>query len=256
MSNPPQNLKGTGWNRWEWLFHDPQKQLERTFDCQCLASYGLTETSPVLTLASQKSSLSLSKKERYRLQSMSGFPIPGVEIKIMDLQDQELPWDGESVGELVVQGDTIMAGYWNRSKETNQAFRNNWFHTGDMATINPDGYIQIVDRKKDIIISGGENISSLEIENTLTSHPAILECAVIPVPDPLWGETPTALVVLQDNCQASKKELLDYCRAQLANFKIPTNIKFLDFLPKGGTGKILKRELKKQYGVSLEKITH
>ena len=232
------------------------QQLERTFDCHCLSSYGLTETSPVLTLASQKSFLSLSEKERYHLQSMSGFPIPGAEIKIMDPQDQELPWDGESVGELVVQGDTIMAGYWNRSKETNQVFRNKWFHTGDMATINPDGYIQIVDRKKDIIISGGENISSLEIENVLTSHPAILECAVIPVPNPLWGENPTALVVLKDNCQASKKELLDHCRTQLANFKIPTNIKFLDCLPKGGTGKILKRELKKRYGASPEKITH
>ena len=229
------------------------RQLEKAFDCHCMASYGMTETSPVLTLSLHKSHLSLTEEQRYQLQSMTGYPIPGAEVRIVDAQDQELPWDGKSVGEIVVQADTVMAGYWNRPEETEQSFRGEWFHTGDMATIDPDGYVLIVDRKKDVIISGGENISSLEVEKALSSHPAILECAVIPIPDPSWGETARALVVLKNNQQASEKELRDHCRAHLASFKIPASFEFVDTLPKGGTGKILKRELRKQYRSHQEK---
>ena len=232
------------------------REVEETFNCECIAGYGLTETSPVLTLSCLKSHLSLTGAKRFEIQAMTGYPIPGVELKIVDSQDRELPWDGESVGEIVARGDVVMAGYWKRPEETAHALRGGWFHTGDMATVNKDGYVLIVDRKKDIIVSGGENISSLEIEKALLAHPAVLECAVIPVPDAVWGEVPKALVVLKARAAATEAELLAHCRSHLAAFKVPRSVDFFESLPKGGTGKILKRELREKYWVGEGKRVH
>ncbi|MGH2372531.1 MAG: class I adenylate-forming enzyme family protein, partial [bacterium] len=134
--------------------------------------------------------------------------------------------------------------------------RDGWFHTGDMATIDTEGYALIVDRKKDIIISGGENISSVEVENTLFSHPVVFEVAVIGVPDDQWGEVPKALVVLKPGAKATEEELIQFCRDRLAHFKAPKSVEFLESLPKGGTGKILKGELRERYWKGLVKRVH
>lgn len=232
------------------------QQMEEAFQCECLGGYGLTETSPVLTISFVKDHLDLSAADRFEIQARTGYAIPGAEVKIVDPEDRELPPDGRSVGEIVTRGDMIMAGYWNRPDETEHVLRGGWFHTGDMATIDPDGYVLIVDRKKDIIVSGGENISSLEVEKAILAHPAVLECAVIPVPDPTWGEVPKALVVLKAGRQLSEADLIAHCRNHLAGFKIPRSVEFFDSLPKGGTGKILKRELREQYWVGHAKRVH
>jgi acyl-CoA synthetase (AMP-forming)/AMP-acid ligase II len=134
--------------------------------------------------------------------------------------------------------------------------RGGWFHTGDMAVIDEEGYFLIVDRKKDIIISGGENIASIEIEKAIFSHPSVLECAVIAVPDDRWGEVPKALVVLKPGATLTDQELIDHCRTKLPGFKIPKSVEFFDALPKGGTGKILKKELRERYWEGQEKRVH
>lgn len=232
------------------------REVEAAFNCECVAGYGLTETSPVLTLSLPKKHLARSGEKQYELKAMTGYAIPGVDLKIIDPEGQELPWDGQSIGEIAVQGDMVMEGYWRRPEETREAMRDGWFHTGDMATIDPDGYVLIVDRKKDIIVSGGENISSLEVEKAVLAHPAVLECAVIPVPDPTWGEAPKALVVLKADHHLSEEELIAHCRRCVAGFKVPCSADFLESLPKGGTGKILKRELRERYWAGQAKRVH
>jgi fatty-acyl-CoA synthase len=159
-----------------------------------------------------------------------------------------VPRGGKTSGHVVARGDGIMAGYWRQPEETDLAFRGGWFHTGDLATIDKDGYLLIVDREKDIIISGGENISSLEVERAINAHPSVYEVAVIAVPDEKWGEVPKACVVLKPGQVVSETELLELCRSCLARYKCPQYIEFLEGLPKTGTGKILKRELRKGAG--------
>jgi fatty-acyl-CoA synthase len=148
--------------------------------------------------------------------------------------------DGREVGEIVVRGPTVMEGYYQDPEATAQAFAGGWFHTGDLAVVHPDGYVQIVDRKKDIIISGGENISSVEVEGVLYQHSAVLEAAVVGMPDPKWGEVPKAYVVLRPGAQASAEELIAFCRDRLAHFKAPKAVEFVPELPKTATGKIQK----------------
>ena len=222
---------------------DLVRRLEETFSCQCVAGYGLTETSPIVTLAFPKAHLGERGEKLLQTKAMTGYPIPGIELEILDHAEQPLPWDGTTSGELVVRGDTVMKGYW-REKQDDLAPSDGWFRTGDLATINPHGYVRIVDRKKDVIISGGENISSLELEKTLLDHPAVLECAVIGVPNSRWGEVPKAFVVLRSQQATSEKELLAHCRQQLARFKVPRSIALVESLPKGGTGKVIKRKLR------------
>jgi fatty-acyl-CoA synthase len=149
-----------------------------------------------------------------------------------------------------------MDGYFRDPEATAAAIRNGWFHTGDMAVIDDEGYVLIVDRLKDIIISGGENISSVEVETALFSHPAVFEVAVVGVPDEQWGEVPKALVVLKPGMKAAEHELIAFCRERLAHFKVPKSIEFFDALPKGGTGKILKGELREKYWVGFAKRVH
>jgi len=141
----------------------------------------------------------------------------------------------------------VMDGYWRQPQATAAALQDGWFHTGDVATVDPNNYIQIVDRKKEIIVSGGENISSLEVEKVLSAHPAVYEAAVIPVPDAKWGEVPKAIVVLTPAAKATEEELLEFCRARLSHYKCPRSVEFLGSLPKTGTGKLLKRELRQKY---------
>jgi fatty-acyl-CoA synthase len=233
------------------------REVEQTLRCRCYAGYGLTETTPVLTVGFLKDHLKdLPDSERWKRQAMTGYPLPGVEVEIFDADDNPLPHDGRTPGEIVVRADNVMAGYWKRPEETAQTLREGWLHTGDMAVVDEEGYFLIVDRKKDIIISGGENISSIEVEKAVYSHPLVLECAVIAVPDDRWGEVPKALVVLKPGQSTTESELIDYCRTVLPGFKIPKSVEFFDALPKGGTGKILKKELRERYWSGHAKRVH
>jgi fatty-acyl-CoA synthase len=223
------------------------REVEEKLGGMCRSGYGLTETSPTLTFSRMKPGLAWEGEQKYARQAMTGFAIPGQEIRVVDAHDNDVPHDGKTVGEIVARGDVIMEGYWNQPEATAEALRGGWFHTGDMATINEDGYLLLVDRKKEIIVSGGENISSLEIEKTILAHPSVYEVAVIPVPDEKWGEVPRALVVVKPGAQLTEKELLEFCRSRMAHYKAPHSVEFLESLPKTGTGKILKRELRKKY---------
>ena len=223
------------------------REVEEKLGCTCFSGYGLTETAPVLSISAMKQGLCWEGEHRLAGQAMTGYAIPGVELRVVDSNDRDVPRDGHSIGEIIARSDGVLKGYWQQPEASAEALRGGWFHTGDMATWNEDGYILIVDRKKDIIVSGGENISSLEVEKALASHPAVMEAAVIPVPDRMWGEVPKALVVLKPGAQAGEIELIEHCRSRLAHYKCPQSAEIVESLPKTGTGKILKRDLRKKY---------
>ena len=223
------------------------REVEEKLGCECFSGYGLTETSPSLSISPMKLGMGWDSEQRYVGQAMTGYAFPGVEIRVVDPNDNDVPRDGQSIGEIVARSDGVMEGYWRQPDASAEALRGGWFHTGDMATLNEEGYLLIVDRKKDIIVSGGENISSLELEKAILAHPAVLEAGVIPVPDEKWGEVPKALVVLKPNATATEAELIEFCRAHLSHYKCPRSFEFVSSLPKTGTGKILKKDLRKKY---------
>ncbi len=224
-------------------------RMEQAFRCRVQAGYGLTETSPVATSARHKSTVHYKgEDDRLAHLAMAGWSLPGCEIRVVDLHMKDMPRDMESVGEVVMRGDLVMDGYYKESQATADVMTNGWLHTGDMAVWDDENYIQIVDRKKDIIISGGENISSIEVERAIFAHPAVLECAVVSAPDPQWGEVPAAFVVLKPGQQVSEGDLCEFLRARIAKFKMPRKFHFTDTpLPKTGTGKIVKRELRETF---------
>jgi len=230
------------------------REVEQKIGCLCYSGYGLTETAPVLTTARMKIGMQWEGAERYENQARTGYAIPGVEIRVVDPEGKDVPRDGKSIGEIVARSDGVMDGYWKQPEATAAVMRDGWFHTGDMATLDDNGYLLIVDRKKDIIVSGGENVSSLEVEKAILAHPSVYEVAVIPVPDERWGEAPKALVVLKPGTQATENELLEFCRSNLSHYKCPRSVEFLDVLPKTGTGKVLKKELRKKYWAGQEGI--
>lgn len=159
---------------------------------------------------------------------------------MVDGSGAEVPWDGTTVGEITVRGNVVMLGYYHDPEATEAAMGDGWFHTGDAAVTHPDGYVEIQDRIKDVIISGGENISSVEVEGVLLRHPAVLEAAIVGVPHERWGETPRATVVLREGESATEAELIAFARERLAHFKAPTQVEFAEQLPKTATGKIQK----------------
>ena len=223
------------------------REVETKLGCTCFAGYGLTETCPVLSTAKPRSQEQFDGEQRFVAQAMTGYAIPGVELRVVDFEDNDVPRDGKSMGEIIARSDGVMQGYWRQAAATADAMRGGWFHTGDMATIDKDGRILIVDRRKDIIVSGGENISSLEVEKALLAHPGVYEAAVIPVPDEKWGEVPKGLVVTKPGSILTQAELLEFCRSRIAHFKCPRSIEFVETLPKTATGKILKKGLRKKY---------
>ena len=223
------------------------RQVEEAFGCVCFSGYGLTETSPVVSTSPMKPELEWKGEQRYVGQAMTGYAMPGVEMHIAGPSGEWLPEDGKVFGELIVRGDGVMKGYWNQPDLSAEALRDGWFHTGDMATLDENGYALIVDRKKDIIVSGGENISSLEVEKAMLAHPAILEVAVIPISDKKWGEVPKALVVLKTGAVVTAAELIEFSRSYLTHYKCPKTVQFVESLPKTGTGKVLKKNLRAQY---------
>lgn len=210
--------------------------------------YGLTETGPFLTSCEwQPVWDQLDVQTRYRLKARQGVSQLLTDVRVMDEHLQEVPWDGQTVGEIVARGNNVMEGYYKQPEETAKALRGGWFHSGDLAVVHPDGYIEVVDRAKDVIISGGENISSVEVEALLYEHPAVLEAAVVGVPDARWGEVPKALVVLRSGQHTSEQDIITFCRDRMAHFKAPKSVEFVEGLPKTATGKVQKFALREQY---------
>jgi len=230
------------------------REVEEKLGCTCISGYGLTETCPTLAKSPMKSDLAFAGEQRYARQAMTGFAIPGAELRVVGPNGDDVPHDGTVMGEIVARGDVVMEGYWGQPEATAAAMLGGWFHTGDVAVVDRYNYLQIVDRKKEIIVSGGENISSLEVEKVLLAHADVYEAVVIPVPDEKWGEIPKALVVLKPGSQAREHDLLEFCRSRLSHYKCPRSVEFLESLPKTGSGKVLKRELRQKYG-NAEKTT-
>ncbi|GAA2828196.1 long-chain fatty acid--CoA ligase [Kribbella solani] len=213
--------------------------FEREFGCMILEGYGLSETSPVV---------SFNHPDRVRKPGSIGTPVSGVEMRLVDEQGTEAR-PGE-IGEIVVRGHNIMKSYWRRADATAAAIRDGWFHTGDLARVDADGYFFIVDRKKDLIIRGGYNVYPRELEEVFHEHPAVAEVAVFGVPHPELGEEVAAAVVLKPGATARADELRDYLKAQVAAYKYPRLVQLVETLPKGPTGKLLKRELRISASVS------
>jgi len=204
--------------------------------------YGLTETSPLLTVNRPRAEQrDLPAAERARLRSRAGAPVLGVQVDVSD------------AGEVLARSNHVFDGYWQNPEATDAVLGDGWFRTGDGGDVDDDGYLVISDRKKDVIISGGENVSSIEVEDRLFSHPAVGECAVIGVPDPKWGETVKAVVVLAEGAQATEAELVEHCRAGLAHFKCPTSIDVVEAIPRTATGKVQKFRLREPYWTGRER---
>ncbi len=225
------------------------ERMARVFPCKVMAGYGLTETCPVATSARDKSTVVYKDEaDRIHHRAMAGWPLPGCEIRVVDLQMNDVPRDMESIGEVVIRGDNVMDGYYKDPEGTAAVMTGAWLHTGDMAVWDQENYIHIVDRKKDIIISGGENISSLEVEKAIFAHPAVFECAVVAAPDAKWGEIPVAFVVRKPGSKLTQEELCAFLQERIAKFKMPRAVEFVEgTLPKTGTGKIIKRELREKF---------
>jgi fatty-acyl-CoA synthase len=220
------------------------ERLEKELGFEFLQIYGLTETAPLLTISKPDH---MTKTDDWQRRARAGVPGLGVEVTILDDAGRPVPRDGKSVGEVCARSNVVFKGYYEQPEETAKAMPDGWFHTGDLGVWDESGSVHIVDRKKDVIISGGENISSPEIEDALYQHPAVLECAVIGVPHEKWGETPRALVVLRSGHTVDESELLEFCRGRLAHFKCPTSVELVAALPRTATGKLQKYVLRERY---------
>lgn len=220
-----------------------KKSFEVMPHVDLIQAYGMTEASPILTLLLPKDH-HVTEETEQRLASC-GKPVQFVEMKVIGDNGEELGTN--DIGEFVAKGPNIMKGYWNLEEETKKVFQEEWYHTGDMGYRDEDGFYYVVDRAKDMIISGGENVYSVEVEQALYTHPAVLECAVFGSPDEKWGEIVRGAVVLKQDVEATEEDILDHIRKQLANYKVPKSIEFLQELPKSGAGKILKRVIREQY---------
>lgn len=233
---------------------DLVERMENAFHCECFGGYGLTETSPVLTSGRDKEPAYASDAERFRRHAMAGWPIPNVTLRVVDMDMKDVPRDMQTIGEVVAMGDHIMDGYYREREATAAVMSGPWFHTGDMAVWDDDAYIHIVDRKKEIIISGGENISSLEVEKHIFAHPEVFECAVVAAPDDRWGEVPAAIVVRKPGSKLTAEQLMEFLAARLGRYKLPRIVEFSEAeLPKTGTGKIRKMVLKERFWEGKEK---
>lgn len=233
------------------------RKVVETFRCDYIQTYGMTETSPYLTLSILKDHLKgLSSEDQLRFKAKTGREFIGVELKVVNEQGKEVQKDEREVGEIIVRGDSVTRGYWKLPEETERTIRDGWLYTGDMAVIDEEGYVTIVDRKKDMILTGGENVYSTEVENVLYMHPAILECAVIGIPDQKWGEAVKGIVVLKPGQKTTEQEIIQFCKDRIAHYKAPKSIDFIDALPRTGSGKIHKKGLRDQYWKGYERKVH
>ena len=218
------------------------ERLEVELGWELTHVYGLTETAPFITVCEPRPEhASLAETERAKIKARQGVElITSGELRVVDESGTEVPADGLTTGEIVVRGNVVMQGYFNDPEATDRSIRDGWFHTGDAAVVHPDRYVEIRDRLKDVIICGGENISSIEVEGALLRHPAVQEAAIVGMPDEKWGEAPHAFVVLRAACSATEAQLREFLRARIAHFKCPKTIRFVSELPKTATGKIQK----------------
>ena len=225
---------------------DVIKKALEMFQCEFMQGYGMTEISAAYVTFLEPSDHRIDGNHRSeRILSSVGKEAINAEMRIVDDQDRDLP-RGE-VGEIIVRGQHVMKGYWRMPEASEEALRGGWFHTGDLGKMDDEGYLYLVDRKKDMIISGGENIYSKEVEDILFSHPSVLEAAVIGVPDEKWGETVKAVVVLKAGMKVTEEGLIEFCKRHLASYKKPTSVEFIDALPRNAAGKVVKRILKEEY---------
>jgi fatty-acyl-CoA synthase len=209
-------------------------------------AYGLTETYGPHTICAwhaEWNSLSVAERAQIKARQGVAYVIAGTALRVVDAHMQDVPRDGMTMGEVVMRGNNVMLGYYSNPEATAKAFEGGWFHSGDLAVMHGDGYIELRDRAKDIVISGGENISSIEVEKVLSEHAAVLEVAIVAAPDEKWGEVPKAYVGLKPGQSATAEELIEFCRARLAHFKCPKHVEFGP-LPRTATGKIRKNELR------------
>jgi fatty-acyl-CoA synthase len=223
------------------------ERLEGEFGWEVTQVYGLTETAPFITVcAPLPEHEGLPLADRAVIKARTGVELlTSGELRVVDSGGHEVPADGQTVGEIVVRGNVVMQGYYQDPEATERAMGDGWFHTGDAAVVHPDGYAEIRDRLKDVIISGGENISSVEVEGVLLRHPAVQEVAIVGLPHEKWGETPHAFVLLRDGHSADEAELIAFARERLAHFKAPSGVSFVTELPRTATGKIQKFVLRK-----------
>ncbi|MCP3030034.1 long-chain-fatty-acid--CoA ligase [Halobacillus sp. A1] len=223
------------------------RKVEEELGWEFIQVYGMTEISPLITTSALRGSeKNLPKEEQYLLKAKTGYAMVGSKVKVVDELGEDVPADGKSIGEIATRSNNVMEGYYKNPEATHETIRDGWLYTGDMAVVDERGFIEIVDRKKDVIISGGENISSIEVEGALYDHPSILEAAVVAVPHEKWGEAPHAVIVVRENHSLSEEELKNYCRAKLAHFKVPKSCSFVEELPKTASGKIQKVVLRKE----------
>ena len=223
------------------------ERVEGDLGWQVIHLYGMTETSPfILVCEPREQHASLTPSQRAAIKARQGVElVTSGELRVVDVDGREVPHDGQTLGEIVARGNVIMKGYFEDPAATAEALRGGWMHTGDAAVVHPDGYVEIRDRFKDVIISGGENISSVEIESILLTHPSIQEAAVVGIPHEKWGEAPHAFVVLKAGAAATEAELKQFARANMARFKVPDGFTILPELPKTATGKIQKYVLRR-----------
>jgi acyl-CoA synthetase (AMP-forming)/AMP-acid ligase II len=223
------------------------------FRCEYIQTYGLTETSPFLTLSRPEPFMKdWPLSEQLRIRCTTGRPLCGVEVRVVAEDGAEVPRDGKTVGEIQARGPTVTPGYWKDPLATAAAFEEGWLKTGDLAVVGPEGYLTIVDRKKDLIITGGEKVYSLEVENALAMHPEVVESAVLGLPDPDLGEAVVAVVVARQPRRVTPQDLVRHCEAHLTYFKVPKQVQLVDELPRTASGKVLKRELRERLGRALK----
>jgi fatty-acyl-CoA synthase len=222
---------------------------EKKYGVRFRLAWGMTETTPIATFMAVKDELEdLPEKQRFDMLARHGLPVAGVDIRIVDADGKEIAWDGTTMGELQARGPWVTSGYYNDPRN-DEAFQDGWFRTGDVATIDPEGYMQIMDRTKDLVKSGGEWISSVDLENALMAHPKVMEAAVIAVFHPKWQERPLACIALHENCRGTvtKEEMLDFLSGRVAKWWLPDDIVFVDAVPKTSVGKFNKRALREQF---------
>ena len=230
------------------------KKILDVFGCDYIQTYGLTETSPFLTMSILKEEMkSLPLEQKLPFMATTGRPFETVQLKLVKQDGDEVLPDGEDVGEIIAKGETITPGYWELPEETSERIVDGWLHTRDLAVQIPEGYVTIVDRMDDVIITGGENVFSIEVEDTLYAYPGVLEAAVIGLPDPVWGERVTAVVVTKEGKSCDAQDIIQFCKQRMASFKAPKEVIFSDQLPKTGSAKICKYKLRQMYGSNTRK---
>jgi fatty-acyl-CoA synthase len=224
------------------------RQVEDQLGWRIIHAYGLTETGPIVSTSNSRRKI--EQGDKYDIINKPGFATLNTELKVVDDDGEEVPLDDETYGEVAVRGNQVLDRYWNKPEQTERAFnerREGWFHTGDIATWDENRMITVVDRKKDVIISGGENISSVEVQDVIYDHPDVRTAAVIGVPHEKWGETPKALVVRDEDSSLTEEELIEFTRERLAHYKCPTSVAFRESLPQTATGKVQKYELRQEF---------